>query len=375
MKHSRPAYSLIFAFIMMTLIMVIASTSIQDTRNKLRLFRDLEASSQARLAAESAAELGIVALNSGSFDAETEQENEFCLENSDRSGCQSTGSYTIYPYATENSDASDGLYYLPIPGTGTAAPTEDCSILDDDQDIDHACNWNKLTVGESVTIPLYYEDGYGSRTFPDTMGLTGWYLRMRTPCMDGDLDCDAADRYVISNKSAGTYRQTSDNPAVVLWEMVAETSTGSVNMIPSDSLDSSSNRSLTENTEIYEGNIQVHPYDGTLSINDVLLPISSSIPSLYSSLSTLYSFIQTPSYTNLYFSMNTINRLEATDGTAIPYLEYQVVIDASNGSPMASTAEIIGEGYYESGEYTYYFPYVVSKSNTDTVTTLYTLSN
>lgn len=373
MKHSRPAYSLIFAFIMMTLIMVIASTSIQDTRNKLRLFRDLEASSQARLAAESAAELGIVALNSGSFEAETEQENEFCLENSDRSGCQSTGSYTIYPYASENSDASDGLYYLPIPGTGNAAPTEDCSILDDDQDIDHACNWNKLTVGESVTIPLYYEDGYGTRTFPDTMGLTGWYLRMRTPCVDGDLDCDAADRYVISDKTAGTFYQTTDNPAVVLWEVVGETSTGSVNMIPNDSLSSSTVRNLAINTEIYEGLIDFTPWSSTSNLDNVVLMAISH--GTLTGFDSIYDFIRDSVYSDLYFNMNIINTLEDTSGSAIPYLEYQVVIDASNGSPMVPTAEVIGEGYYESGEYTYYFPYVVSKSNTDTVTTLYTLSN
>lgn len=375
MTHTRSAYSLIFAFIIMTLIMVIASTSIQDTRAKLQLFRDLEASSQARLAAESSAELGIVALKNSSFSAESATES-FCLESEDRSDCQSSGSYTIYPYAQENEDEGDGNFYLPIPGTGNAAPTEDCSILETHQDIDHSCNWNKLSVGESMTVPMFYDDGSGTLSFPgDTaMNLQGWYLRMRTPCSNGSIaeDCDGGSRYTISSKSASTFMQSSDNPSLVLWEFVGETSSGSTNILPDD-LTSGSNRHVQINTEIYEGLVNYSPWTSTSGYTNTVLVAKNS--STLTGFDSIYDFLRLTGYTNLYFSMSINNILEVpSSGETIPYLEYQIVMDA-NAPVMANTAEIMGEGYYDTGDKTYYFPYVISTTNTEEVTTLYTLSN
>jgi len=374
MNKARPAYSLIFSFVIMTLIMAIASTSIQDTRQKLQLFRELESSSQARLAGVSAAELGIVALKDSNFTAETETDG-FCLEEDGTSDCQSEGSYTIYPYMSENTDAADGYYYLPTPGTGNAAPTDDCSILDDDKDVDHACNWNKLAVGDSVTIPMYYDDGSGNLYFPsDTaMGFSAWYLRLRTPCENGSIaeDCDGGDRYEINDES--NYLSTTNNPAVVLWEFVGETSSGSTSIIPNDSATSGA-RNFFENTEIYEGLIEDDPFSAVLPINNVVL-MAYNGSSAFTGLVSIYDFVNISGYADLYFNMNTINTLEDTSGATIPYLEYQVVLDSSGYPMMALSSEVVGKGYYESGDYTYYFPYTISTNNTDTTTTLYTLSN
>jgi len=371
MNKTRPAYSLIFAFVIMTLIMVIASTSIQDTRNKIRLFQDLEANSQARLAAESAAELGIVDLKNSSFESGVEQEEVFCLTNSG-TDCESDGNYTVYAEATENTYEADGYYYLPIPGTGDAASTGECSISEH-LDADHSCNWNKIAPGDSVTIPLYHDDGTGVLSFPSdsSMGFNAWYLRVRTPCENGSLEalCDGTDRYEINDES--NYLTTSNNPAVILWEFIGETGSGSVNILPDDAIGSAT-RNFTENTEIYEGIIQEDPFSSVLPIDNVVL-MAYDAASSFTGFVSIHDFVTT-SYTDLYFSMNIIQALSDTSGSTIPYLEYQVVTDSSL-APVAPTAEIIGEGYYDAGEFTYYFPYVVSSNNTDTVTTLFTLSN
>ena len=57
---NKPAYSLIFAFLIMTVIMIVAGTTIENTQEKVRYFNELEATSQARLSAESAAELAVM---------------------------------------------------------------------------------------------------------------------------------------------------------------------------------------------------------------------------------------------------------------------------------------------------------------------------
>ena len=39
-------------------------------------------------------------------------------------------------------------------------PSDECDYLASaDEDVDHACNWNKIMYGQSVTIPLYSYDG------------------------------------------------------------------------------------------------------------------------------------------------------------------------------------------------------------------------
>jgi hypothetical protein len=376
--NKKPAYSLIFAFIMMTVIMVIATTTIQDTRNKLHLFSNLESSSQARLAAESAAELGIVALKDPStygYDSGTEVDEAFCADSGGGTTCQAEGKYIIHAHAAERTDTSAGTYFLPIPGTGNAAPSEDCSVLDAEKDVDHACNWDKLVPGESITIPMYNDDGNGTLIFPDTMGMTAWYLRLRTPCEDAGVyseDCDGNDRYTISSKTS--WAESSDNPTIVLWEFTAESSGVSTSMIPND-VTVSGSRYYLDNTEIYEGLIEAAPYTSLFSnIDNVVLAADTSSTTGYDLIYDFITDVTGSGYTDLIFNMSIVNALEDTSGSTIPYLEYQVVMESSDPS-ISPRAEIIGKGYYESGGDVYYSPYVLSSNNTDTITTLYTLSN
>jgi len=58
--NKTPAYSLVFAFLIMTVIMLVAGTTIENTHDKVIYFREIEGTAQARLAAESAAELAVI---------------------------------------------------------------------------------------------------------------------------------------------------------------------------------------------------------------------------------------------------------------------------------------------------------------------------
>ena len=363
--NKKPAYSLIFAFIMMTVIMVIATTTIQDTRNKIQIFGNLEATSQARLAAESAAELGIVALKEADgYTAESEEE-AFCLEYNTSSHCQSEAVYTIYPYATENDEDGNG-YYIPIPNTGNAGTSEDCSILNEHVTIDHACNWNKLTTGNSVTIPMYYDDGTGTLSYPGSLGLTGWYLKLRTPCENGSLsdDCDGGDRYEFLSDSDDA---TTDDPLIAYWQLDYELSDGTIS-------------SLFPNQETLYVDPIYYRYGDNNEIDEYTINqgLSSDFIALEADTSTNngdpYDTTTESTIVDLYLTITIIGSLVDDAGSAIPYLEWQVEWNATTPI-IAPTSMIVGEGYYESGGDTYYHPYSISYSSIGNVTSVYTLSN
>jgi hypothetical protein len=365
--NPRPAYSLIFSFIMMTVIMVVATTTIQDTRNKIQLFGNLEATSQARLAAESAAELGIVALKSATYTDGTEVEEAFCtIDPNDSTLCKSEGNYTIYANSSLNtSDSSDSSYYVPIPNTGNAAPSEDCSILDGQQDKDHSCNWNKLMTGTSVTIPMYYDDGSGGITFPSTSDLTGWYLKLRTPCEDDSISatCDSGDRYAFPSDSITD--QTTLNPLIAYWQIDYELSDGTVG-------------SLFPDDKIYDAGSYVYRYSTNSEISQYIINNAADSNDYYvleaESGDDHYDTSTQSTLTDLYLTLKIIGSLIDDDSASIPYLEWQLEW-ASSSAIVSPKATIVGEGYYQSGGDTYYHPFSISYSSIGDVTSLYTLSN
>ena len=394
---SRPAYSLIFAFVMMTLIMLVASTSIEDTRAKLQLFRDLEASSQARLAAESAAELGIVELKASNYSAGSEAE-AFCVRmdnekddyemddyGEDMDFCKGSATYSLYPYAEKNSKDVNGYYFLPIPGTGNAAPSEECSILDEDKDPDNSCNWNKLMPGITASLPLYYDDGEGNISIPmNTASFTSWTLKLRTPCKNGDTsqNCDdtgsgsAGERYRFEhNDSASDNENGNDtlkdeNRTMVYWTLTGYDSEGKavISVLPDDCVWNDlkiyldTRAACLSNTEIYETLINDEVDAGTFEV------LGSDFNS------TLNEDIDFNAIETFFLNLNIVNTLVDENGDTIPYLEYQLVLD-SDTPFIAAKPTALGKGYYESGGKTYYFSYTLSYSRTSEFTNLYTLSN
>jgi hypothetical protein len=392
--QKQPAYSLVFAFMMMTVIMLIAGTTIQNTQDKIIYFSDLEASSQARLAAESAAEQALIAIASTEAGYSPSGEESFCLEyNGSSTDCKSSGDYIVYGQALENTNDSSGYYYLPIPGTGTAAPQDNCSVLASHEAVNHPCNWNKISYGQSVTIPLMVSDGTSSYN-PDDLGLDHWILRVRTPCENGEYeaDCDddgseGDDRYVFDGSSNTV---SSTNSSVILWQLNGETVDGdSVSLIPdkeditcgyASCFNTVFASSSPTNTDIFEG--LINDPDSLIGYGDYAVLAADNSTAPYDTLydTSTYTDGGTTSLASLELQISVISVLEDSSGSSIPYLEWQLIVD--NLSPYTDTESIadtksvvIGEGYHEGQSGVFYYPYVITRSTTDESTSIYTLAN
>lgn len=373
-KNSRPAYSLIFAFVIMTVIMLIATTTIKNTNEKLAYYRDMEGPVKAKLAAESAAENGIGQIRGANAGFEPPYESGSFSEDADGDGIYETyGDYTVYSKAQRLDGSGADTWYTPIPGTGTAGDPDDCSIMNDDEGEDHPCNWNKLMYGDSVTIPLYTDDGYGNiLTAADFSSFDDWQLRVRTPCADGSVDNETCTRFVMNESdSSGTFADgtSTSGDSVVFWQLVGEDSAGVVSLMPVDTSTGGTFGSIVRhpdlNTEIYES-----------KINDasdyVVLETADGLTDPYTE---VYNTCMDPDLTTLSLQLNIVTPLQKYGtGDSIPYLEWQLITHASE--PFGDTkAVIVGEGYHQGTDGIFYFPYLVTRSTTGENTGVYTLSN
>lgn len=401
MNNSRPAYSLIFAFLIMTVMMIVAGTAIQNTTEKLALYNELGGSSQADLAAQSAAEQGLYSIadtdgdgtNDYSPGFEASQSEAFCNDTDGDSTCNSWGDFI----ALAEQRAYGGYFYTPLFGTGTAGNSEDCSVLDyiDPSDgsvltglptdfVDDPCNWNKLMVGESVTIPLFDtvdSDDFGSLgdiLTPTDLGLTGWDLRVRTPCNDETMDSDCG-RYELNEDG----EITGEGDTVIFWQLVGEDTAGNeVSLIPVDDMDLDrtsrieTRAALEENTEVYESLIN----DAYLTSEDfVILSANSSDAGNEQILNFCGGDLDNDGtdetvLTSLYLQLNIVTPLKDTSDGAIPYLEWQ--LQTLSSEPFADNkTSFVGQGYAQGLANTYYSSYIISRSTTGESTNVYTLSN
>jgi hypothetical protein len=386
----QPAYSLVFAFVMMTLILILATTSITNTKGKILYFSELEAASQARLSAESAAEKAILTIKSYEAGYETEEEESLCFNfdeydaNSDEDSgtndsiddCQSWASFTVYAQGQENDEEESGTayFYTPIPNTGDAAPSDECSILDAHRDVDHACNWNKLAYGESVSLPLHSVDEYGTISFPTTeSGFSEFILKVRTPCEDDtyEADCNGGDRYLFAGDGTadldGDGYTNDDDPSVILWQLIGEDDDGTVSVFPSDPTEYERTYDAeirtSANSEIYESLLN-DGYDN----EDYLALETDDLKGSYDLTDSSKGLFA------LNLQLDVIASLIDEEGSSIPYLEWQL-LTAPNEGFADTKAHIIGEGYHQVGSRTYYHPYSITRSATGVSTSIYTLSN
>lgn len=376
----QPAYSLVFAFLVMTVIMIVASATIQNTESKVRYFAELEATAQARLAAESAAEKAVTMVRAFQSGYEPTQSGEaaFCEGGTSSAECQSYGNFEIYADAIQLTDntTGDASFYLPIAGTGTAGLSDECSVLNvDDEpysDPDHVCNWNKLLYGESATIPLYATDSNGEMQTAQALGISSWSLRLRTPCANGSqaADCDGDDRMQFDT-SDDPDEPSGEGSTILLWQVIYDNDPDPTvldlgALVPDDDKDSGAfggeaNRANSSlNTEVYEDLINDE------STDDFTVLDSSTIAGYSGVVDSLESVLQ----------MDIVSTLESTAGETIPYLEWQLQFDSTGLTPFADAKSVfVGEGYYVEGDRIFYFPYVVERSTLGGGSTIYTLSN
>lgn len=401
----QPAYSLIFAFIIVTVMMLVAVTTIQNTTDKISYYKDLEGGSEAYLAAQSAAEDGVLAMkNYNAGYTNIAAVDSFSTDYDGDGTDENTSQYQVYGNAQANSNDTSVPFYLPMPGTGTAGT--DCSVTDSDHDgdfdndplVDDPCNWNKMLYGDSVTIPLYTDDGSGGLRFPyDLSGFNGWSLKVRTPCdasIADNTDPETCVRYELNDGTAGSGYSYSSDDSVILWQLtgsgIVDSSSAdyTVSVVPDDEYLTSTRTGLTSrdpslNTEVYESHINnasEQSFSAVSSLDKyVVLEASNSAPytDLYNACmgDSDGDGIQDVTLSSLSLLMNIVAPLkEATGDASIPYLEWQLTIDSTE--PFADNKSvIIGEGYHQGTDHIFYYPYTVTRSTTGESSNVYTLSN
>ncbi len=389
-KMKQPAYSLIFAFVMMTGIMLVAAATIEDTQSKVRFFNDLEGSSKARLAAESSVDLALRDLRGYDAGYESSDPESFCeyADPGNQTGpCQTSGEYEIF---SQGEEATDGRFYIPIPNTGNAAPLDECDITDNTvHPTGHSCNWNKLLVGQTVNIPLYTSDATGEIVPPsEILNFSDWELSVRTPCTDGNLEDDCGDgqggveRFLLDGDDS--VYETDDT--IILWTLTGFVNDGTpegdlVSLVPNDAVEApffSTIRKLADNTEIYESLIN----DPTINLGDLSGYVVLKAEDLGNEFQPLYDLsigdvgaIGAGDLEQLALQLTIVNPLvEQSTGDSVPYLEWQ--LSSSGPAPFADNKTVIlGEGYYEGQTGTFYFSHVIEQSSIDESATIYTLGN
>ncbi len=383
MNLKKDAYSLVFAFVMMTTVLIVASTTVQNTREKIRFFRELESSAQARLAAESATELALQDIADKGAGFEQDGTDIFGADCEEATlaqatpNCETRGNYTIHATADVNETMAgiNDYFYAPIPNTGTAAPKDLCSIMDSNHDPAHVCNWNKLPYGRSITLPLYSTAADGALLNPLDLGFEDhdWFLLVRTPCADGGIEMDC-DRYVLD---AGSSYATDDS--IILWQLIGTRADGTREvMVPNDEtrrLIGIESRNMAYNTEIYEDLINGESgstHFDSAPDHTVLRTDNENTSSPYHA---LYQMMVDQSFVKLELQLDVISPLlEASTGVTVPYLEWQFV--SSSEIPFADTKSVlVGEGYHDAASGTYYFPSIIFKNSTEESVSTYTLGN
>lgn len=358
-------------------MMLVAVTTIQNTTDKISYYKDLEGGSEAYLAAQSAAEDGVLAMkNYNAGYTNSAAVDSFSTDYDGDGTDETTSQYQVYGNAQANSNDTSVPFYLPMPGTGSAGT--DCSVTDSNHDgdfdndpaVNDPCSWNKMLYGDSVTIPLYTDDGLGGLFFPTDLGFTSWSLKMRTPCADPTDDpstCASSGRSEFKTSDS----TTGEGDSVILWQLTGtDTSGNAISLVPDDGTGRDmffvdDRAGWTYNNEIYESLFNDH------LASDFTVLKADSTSTNYSS---LYDFCTRTDLASLNLQMNIVTPLKDTSDNSIPYLEWQLTENST--SPMAdSKSVIVGEGYHQGTDHIFYYPYTVTRSTTGESSNVYTLSN
>lgn len=309
----------------------------------------------------------------------------------------------------ENPSDFDGMYGAPTPGTGTVGA--DCDILEawtskrfdyDSQTdsysvasagydpADHPCNWNKMGVGDVVSIPLYVNDPINC-TFTDQDGIcnpvdlqmTDLRLRVRTPCGDGEEMCSATTRYTLDDTfgdpelACTPTKVDGCGDTIVSWSISGTNITGNTAYefrplaVPEYFYGYPTNKRMEFNPEIYEyliNNARI-PNLGTYTLNcdqfcvlnenrggkDLNLPVEQTPGSILQFLTNASgSTFDRTGDDRLHkpvLKLAVINSLlDQNTGNPIPYLEYQLISNINAAyTPTDTSQTITAEGY--SGEF------------------------
>ncbi len=249
-----------------------------------------------------------------------------------------SGCYTVPPLG--EGSAGD-RHWMPVKNSAK----RDCSLYEPTgtaSDLDHECNWNRLSFGSTATdrvvIPMYYTDGNGAIVEPIKTGgfNENFILRVRTPCKKWDeATGECNERY-----SLYTGTNNVDNDIILQWQITGTCDDGQdCGILPFIKFDSGRLNNLSSGIDERRINGQnFPPFEITNEVltDEVtfisLLAISSiNYSATNQFLGSLLGDIYKPSF-NLFLSHPLIS---TNSDEFIPYLEYQFLTPFQISSPKA----------------------------------------
>ena len=249
--------------------------------------------------------------------------------------CDDTDEQTIgVDYTITGQDNSNETVYIspfsgyrsvPILGMGNAG--ENCRYpnpLADDP-----CNWNRIYYGDSVEIPLYVISGDGSVKNFSNLGISDFKIRVRTPC----TSADCSSRYLVQ-AGAGV------NAILVSWVI-----SGNCNGVAC-SLTQISNRNDPEykTSAITEEDLD----DGSTDTVNLSAKGDKGNGDPYVTISSFLAAGGGSASFKPILKLSFIKDAVASNGVAIPYLEYQILY---SGGALAAMYKIDVDGYAEGFKY------------------------
>jgi hypothetical protein len=311
--------------------------------------------------------------------------------------------FTLQGQVPENRKYSgggfDGSYGIPVPGTGSAgescdplkayydkqfyykvantgrhktnyAATNLQGYLGSENPEDHPCNWNKISLGEMVTIPLYVElnsenevkcqnaveEADGTKICnPDGMGFESFALRVRTPCeKNGDFIpemCAQADRYdLYVEGGADWYWYINNDKTILAWSIEGTNTDGEKTYYGSafDNLDKDKRTMM--NSEIFASRINLSNENVVLQSDYATKDLANKMDEINNFLlnSGAFSRSGNAKIHRPVLKLSVISLLTSDldlGKTKIPYLEYQLLINQTKLAPAAEKSLITAEGF------------------------------
>jgi len=260
---------------------------------------------------------------------------------------------------------NEGCYTVPEIGQGTAGnrslmpvkneASRDCDLVSESElmaDLNHECNWNRLSFGSSstdrVVIPMYYTNSEGEAVeyHKDlSAGTPHFVLRVRTPCKEWkESDGTCLNRYELD-----TGIGNNENDIVLQWQITGKCEEGGneveCGILPWVGHDNF-RYLLNQSSAIDEARVNGFPtpFNGefeVLNSNKGLNLFSINILTYNrESITQLLKNLNKPSI-NIFLNKPLIS----VEKERIPYLEYQFLTPSQISSPEAKIyAEVNFEG-------------------------------
>lgn len=390
--HTKPGTSLLVALGLTGIIVLVSLGVTTVVISSIRESANVTGANQAYYAAEGALEKGLLINQDKGAGYSASDTVPYGINSKQKAG------YTISGQVNKDNSYAADTYGVPTPGTGNAgqncnaltAQSKDTLYYDpvnhkysatdaagfitvDPQD--NPCNWNKIKIGETISIPLYVTkniDGVPTVVNPTGMGLSSLKIKVRTPCENGEEYCAYSGRQNLYYDDSSKIKYNATNDTIMSWQITGSNIKGDKTYTLSPAtlhgLDICKDYTSIfkgvrckppSNSEIYEGIIN---YARTQNNQIVVADNYNGIDNVTNTSGKILDFLKNTGVFTLggairpadpddalnkpVLKLTVIHSLLDMTNTGIPYLEYQVLTtNTTNEAPTDTSQTVTAEGY------------------------------